>query len=67
MKKPPVKPIYTLKEDFHISLNAVLHNAGMLKDAVEIALQTNQIKGNVAEILRERIHALDAVMFERES
>lgn len=57
------KPIYPLKHEFYASLDNLLHEATMLLQCVDQALDLNAVESPaMAKILRERSKALHAAM-----
>ena len=52
------KPIDPLRHEFVASLDKYLQEAGMLLDAVELALDQGMITGNIADLLRQRVLAV---------
>jgi hypothetical protein len=66
-KKEPVKPLFPLKHEFAASLDRFVHEAGMLRDAVQQLLQMGKVVGPGAEILAERVKAFDLARFGDET
>lgn len=65
-KKPePTKPMFPLKHEFYASLDAFIHQAGMLADSVHSALTMPGIIENEAlrKILQERLDAFAEARF----
>lgn len=61
--KEPPKPIYPIKHEFFASLDALLHQAGMLRETVKQALDHDMIDKRVADIVRDRLEAFDATHY----
>lgn len=54
-----IKPLFELKHDYDASLERFIHEAGMLRDAVDTLL-TMGVDFPGADILKKRIGAFDA-------
>lgn len=59
-KKEPAKALFDVKHDFYSALDNYVHQAGMLADAVRTALHQGAISAKVADIIKERLEAVDS-------
>lgn len=57
MAKKDIKPLFSLKHDFYDSLDASLAAGINLIQAVESALELNQVGDRVAPIMKEKLDA----------
>jgi hypothetical protein len=60
-KKLPPKPMFSIKGDFMDTLDAFIHEAGMLCSAVEQAVKLGAVDERAAKILRDRVAAFRAI------
>lgn len=63
-KKNPPKPLFPLKHDFMDALDNYTQQAGNLAQAVGMLLRAGDLKGPLADVLRERLDAFEAARSE---
>lgn len=65
--KPAVRPLLSVKFEFVDSLDAMMTQILMLHQVLETALDLGQVAEPSAAKLKERLAALDATIFDRET
>lgn len=65
-KKEPAKPLFEVKRDFVDSLDAFLQRSIILLQAIESALQHDQIKDGAKPILEREVAAFRSALLTRE-
>ena len=65
-KKEPPKPLFPLKHEFVDSLDNYIQQSGALAQAVGMLLRAGDLKGPVADVLRERLDAFDQARHGKE-
>lgn len=62
-KKEPPKPLFPLKHEFYVSLDAFTHEAGMLADMVRQCIHLGAVDQKAIAPLQERLNAFAAIRF----